>query len=699
MILRRTAVSTFALLASVPAMAEVVELEPIIVTQETGDAFFGKSVSLDTGTVAKTGDAIVETPRSVTVVTAQELAERGAQNVEQALQYSAGVVGGQWGLDSRANWYLVRGFDASTLHDGLPARYGFYNDTKPEPFLLNSVEVLKGPSSGIYGSGAVGGVVNTTSKTAAQEAENLFQVQVGSHDRKQAAVDVSGDLNASGTLRYRFVGLLRDAETQVDHSQDDTVVLAPSITWRPSDDTELTILANYQKSDGSPLIQFASMAGTLLPATGLGNGDYLPNSLFVGEPGFDRFNTEQRAITAMFKHRFNAVWSLNANARYLESDGEYQHAWWAFDNFGSGRYNPDGTINRTFYRAENTLKTWGFDAYGTAEYRFGGFDMRTIVGASYTRGHYDSDTGYGAQVGPIDPFNPVYTGYPTIAVTDTPGTSITETGAYVQQRATYDDRLFVDFGLRYGKIESGPSNGSFGASSIAASDSEWTGNAAVMYRFGNGVAPYVSYAESFRQDAIGSDVNGKAFEPTRGEQYELGIKYQPVGSNTLLTAAVFDLTKSNMTVADPGNPGFQVQTGAASAKGLELELFHRFGDLTVDAAYTYLDSEDAEGDYIAQVPKNAASLWLNYAPEAGALQGWSFGGGVRYNGEAWGGTGTYLTPSYTLYDAAVSYSQDNWLVSLNVQNLTDERYVTTCQGGACYFGDGRNIALTLTSKF
>ncbi|MEG7364398.1 hypothetical protein V5264_32485, partial [Pseudomonas citronellolis] len=135
-------------------------------------------------------------------------------------------------------------------------------------------------------------------------------------------------------------------------------------------------------------------------------------SLFVGEPGFDTFNTEQRAITAMFKHRFNAVWSLNANARYLESDGEYQHAWWAFDNFGSGRYNPDGTINRTFYRAENTLKTWGFDAYGTAEYRLGGFDMRTIIGASYTRGHYDSDTGYGAQVGPIDPFNPVYVGYP-----------------------------------------------------------------------------------------------------------------------------------------------------------------------------------------------------------------------------------------------------------------------------------------------
>ena len=99
------------------------------------------------------------------------------------------------------------------------------------------------------------------------------------------------------------------------------------------------------------------------------------------------------------------------------------------------------------------------------------------------------------------------------------------------------------------------------------------------------------------------------------------------------------------------------------------------------------------------MPKNAASLWLNYEPQEGRLQGWAFGAGVRYNGEAWGGSSTYLTPSYTLYDAAVSYGQDNWLVSLNVRNLSDERYVTTCSGGACYFGDGRNVALTLTTKF
>ncbi|GAB4548737.1 MAG: TonB-dependent siderophore receptor [Ruegeria sp.] len=697
MFFTRAAVSVCALVAAMPALAqEIIELEQITIEGQTSDGFFGESVETNSGTIMKTGDPIAETPRSVSVVTEQQIQQRGARTVEDALKYTVGVTAGQWGVDARSDWSLVRGFSPTTLHDGLPARYGYYNDTTPEPFMLNSVSVLRGPASGLYGSGSVGGVVNTTSKTAAQDAPNLWQLQVGSFDRVQGALDVSGDLNESGTLRYRFVGVARDSKTQVDYSQDDVLALAPSITWRPSEDTELTILGNYQDADRSPLIQFASLYGTLLPATGFGNGTFLPNNLFVGEPGFDKFESEQRSITTMFKHRFNPVWSMNANFRYLEGEAEYQHAWWAFDNIGTGRYNPDGTINRTFYRAENELKTLALDTYATAEYTLGEVQMRTILGASYSRGTYDSDFGYGVQVAPIDPFNPVYTGFNPITVTDTPGTSVDEWGVYAQNRATFDRWIF-DFGLRYGGIETGTSNGSFGATTAAAKDSKWTGNAAIMYLFDNGLAPYVSYATSFQQDAIGADVNGNAFDPTEGEQIELGVKYQPAGTATLLSAAVFDLTKSNLLVADPVNPGFQIQTGEASSRGFEFEAYHSFGEVSVQAAYTYLDTENAAGFEIAQVPEHAASLWLNYAPKG--LPGWQFGGGVRYNGAAWDGVGIQETPAYTLFDTAIAYEQDNWRLALNVSNLTDERYVTTCQSGSCYFGEGRNVALTLTSNF
>ncbi|MFC3614175.1 TonB-dependent siderophore receptor [Lutimaribacter marinistellae] len=697
MSLLRATASVCAIAAALPAFAqEVIELRTITVEGQQTDGFFGESVATGSGTITKTGDPIAETPRSVSVVTTQQIEQRGARSVEEALKYTAGVTAGIWGLDARSDWTLVRGFKPTTLHDGLPARYGYYNDTTPEPFMLDSVAVLRGPASGLYGSGSVGGVVNTTSKTAAQDAPNLWQLQVGSYDRVQGAIDVSGDLNETGTLRYRLVGVARESETQVNYSQDDVLSLAPSITWRPTEDTELTVLANYQDSDRSPLIQFASIYGTLLPATGFGNGDFLDADLFVGEPGFDMFESEQRSITAMFRHRFNTVWSMNANFRYLEGEAEYQHAWWAFDNFTNGRYNADGTINRTFYRAENELKTLALDTYATAEYAMGGVEMRTLLGASYSRGTYDSDIGYGAQNAPLDPFNPVYSGFTPITVTDTPGTSVDEWGIYAQNRATVDNWI-VDLGLRYGRIESGASNGSFGATTTAAEDSAWTGNAAVMYVFDNGLAPYLSYATSFEQDAIGTDVNGNAFDPTEGEQVELGVKYQPAGTDTLLSAALFDLTKSNLLMNDPVNPGFQVQTGEAKSQGLELEAFHSFGEVSVQAAYTYLDTENANGFDIAQVPTHAASLWLNYAPRA--LEGWQFGGGVRYNGTAGDGAGQFTTPAYTLVDTAIAYERDNWRLALNVANLTDERYMTTCQGGACYFGEGRNVALTLSSTF
>ncbi|XDA96729.1 TonB-dependent siderophore receptor [Sulfitobacter sp. LCG007] len=689
--------SVCALAAAMPLQAQdLIELEQITIEGDSADGYFGETVATNTGTITKTGDAIVETPRAVSVITEQQLQQRGARSVEEALKYTAGVTAGQWGLDARSDWSLLRGFSPSTLHDGLPARYGYYNDTTPEPFMLDSVAVLRGPASGLYGSGSVGGVVNTTSKTAAQDAPNLYQLQFGSYGRKQAAIDFGGDLNDAGTLRYRFVGVARDAETQVDYSQDNVLSLAPSLTWRPSEDTELTILANYQNSDRSPQIQFASIYGTLLPATGFGNGDYLPDSLFVGEPGFDKYESEQRSITAMFRHRFNQTWSMNANFRYLEAEAEYQHAWWAYDNVTNGRYNADGTINRTFYRAENTLKSIALDSYATAQYTLGNVEMRSILGASFTRGTYDSDFGYGTQIAPIDPFDPVYTGFNPITVVDTPGTSIDEWGLYAQNRAVMD-RWIVDFGMRYGRIESGSSNGSFGASTVAAEDSKWTGNAAMMYRFDNGITPYVSYATSFQQDAVGTDASGRAFDPTEGEQYELGVKFQPAGTDTLLAASIFDLTKSNLLETDPVNPGFQVQTGQASSRGLELEAYRSFGEVSLQAAYTYLDTENVDGFSIAQAPRHSASLWLNYEPAA--LSGWQFGGGVRYNGTAWDGSDAQSTPAYTLLDAAIAYERDNWRLALNVANLTDERYVSTCQGGACYFGEGRNVLLTLTSTF
>lgn len=695
MIINRLAASGLALAAAAPSAAQTYDLGTLTVMAETG-GFIGDPAATSTGTLLKFDAPIAETPRSVSVVTAQRMHEQAAEDVEEALRYTPGVAAGEYGLDDRSDWFTIRGFSPTVFHDGLQARYGFYNDVKPEPFLLDRVQVLRGPASGLYGNGEVGGIVDTASKTAANRTgDNLVKLSFGDPESAEIGLDWGGALNASGTLSYRLVGLVREATTQVSRSDDDAWAVAPSVTWAPSDDTALTLLYNHQEVDGSPLIQFASIYGTLIEAP---DGGFLDDSLFVGEPGFDRFDAERDSLTLFAEHRLNETWRVDARARWLDAEADYRHAWWAFDDYPT-RYNADGTIDRTVYKAENRLESFTADAYLTAEWRAGAWDATSVIGASFADSEYDSDTGYGAQLGPIDPFDPDYTGVGAFDVTDSPGSEVREAGIYLQNSAVLNDRLHVDFGLRWGEIETTEGAGTFGAPPLVAEDSATTGNVAVLYELGGGVAPYLSYAESFRQEEVGEDAAGNAFEPTRGEQIEIGVKYQPEGTSDLYSIAVWDLEKSNLTQADPANPGFRVQTGEASSRGIELAMQKGWGDFRLDASATLQETENEDGFTIATVPDRYGSLWASWAPAGGALDGVSAGLGLRYVGEKWDGTDSQRTPSYSLLDARLAYRWDRYEAALNVSNIEDERHLTFCGVSECYFGESREVTVSLTAKF
>lgn len=692
----RLAASVLTLAATLPAQAqEAIDLGTITVDAETG-GFVGDPVATSTGTLLKSDAPIAETPRSVGVVTAQQIHEQNAGDVEEALRYAPGVAVGEYGLDDRSDWYTIRGFRPTTFHDGLQARYGFYNDVKPEPFLLDRVQVLRGPASGLYGNGEVGGIVDTQSKTAANlSGDNLVKLSFGDPRSAELGVDVGGPLNASGTLSYRVVGLVRDATSQVDFSGDDAWAIAPSITWAPSEATSLTLLYNRQEVEGSPLIQFASIYGTLLPAP---DGRFLGDDLFVGEPGFDRFDATRDSVTLFADHRFSDAWSVSARARWLDAEADYDHAWWAFDN-PPFRYNPDGTINRTVYKADNSLTMFAADAHATAEWRSGAWEVSSVIGASFAESDYDSDTGFGTQNGPIDPFDPAFTGVSEFDVVDSAASNVREIGVYAQNQAALNDRLHLDFGLRWGRIETDEGAATFAAEGVSAEDSAVTGNVALLYACENGLAPYVSYAESFRQEQVGEDASGDAFDPTRGEQYEIGVKYQPPGTRDLFALALWDLRKSNLTQTDPANPGFQVQTGEARSRGIELSVQKGWGDFRLDASATVQQTENEDGFSIATVPDRYGSAWGTWSPSAGALEGVSAGLGLRYVGEKRDGTDSQSTPSYTLVDARLAYQWDRYEAALNVSNIEDERHVTFCGLSECYFGAAREVGVSLTARF
>lgn len=671
-------------------------LPTLTVEADGNTGFFGVNVAQSAATVMKADIPILETPRSVSVVTQQQMQARGARTIDQALQYSPGVFAGAGGNDSRGDWVLVRGFEPTMFLDGLQSGFGVYNNVREDTFLLESVAVLKGPSGMLYGNGAVGGVVNAASKVPNPNAPNIVELEFGTQKFFQANIDVGGTLGGDGKLLYRLVILGRDADGPVDYSRNDARAVMPSLTWNPTKDTSLTLLAAYQRHDTTPDIQFLSPYGTLHSARRYANGSYLDSDVFIGEPSFNKYDGERKSLTLFASHAFNAVWAIGGTLRYSASDLDYDQAYWYPDASVNGGYNPDGTIDRYAEHAKNDSHAWVGDLHATADFALGRTRHAAMFGVSFTDGRWNYDYGYAETGGPIDPFDPHYTGiaekYP---ITDYPEMRLDQKSIYAQDRVTLFDRLFLDIGLRYDWIETDAESWEEDPSQTLKDD-ELSVSAALLYAFENGVSPYVSYSESFYQEAFGVDRDGNAFKPTKGKQWEAGVKYQPPGTSALFTAAVFDITKSNTLITDPGGPAFMLQEGEAKSRGFELGAQAEWRGFSIDAAYTYLDTEDEEGDPLAAVPENQASAWLQY-DASGRFAGISAGFGARYVGETF--DAGVRTPPVTLYDAMVAYSWDRYRVALNGRNIRDTRNVMGCSPNLCYFGDPRTVSLTLTAAF
>ncbi|MFT4266593.1 MAG: TonB-dependent receptor, partial [Xenophilus sp.] len=274
-------------------------------------------VAKRSATGTKTDTPIIETPQSVSVVTADRIEAIGAVNLKDVLAYTPGVGVAPYGTDSRFDWVSIRGFDAYSpgfYLDGLPMRNnGNFALWRTENYGAERIEVLRGPSSVLYGLGNPGGVVNVISKLPVEEPVHELQVQAGSHQRKQVAGDFSGSLNEDGTLLYRLTGLLRDAELPAGGMRDDHHFLASSLTWKPSADTRITVMSQFGKTRSGVYTRGVLAYGSLLPTA---IGTRIPSDLFLGDPDYNRFNQDQQMVGYQFEHRVNDVWTLRQNARY-----------------------------------------------------------------------------------------------------------------------------------------------------------------------------------------------------------------------------------------------------------------------------------------------------------------------------------------------------------------------------------------------
>jgi iron complex outermembrane receptor protein len=640
-------------------------------------------VATSTRSATKTDTLVLETPRSMSTVTQEQLEDRKPQTLLDAVSYTPGARVGSYGFDPRYDAFSIRGIDVTytgVFRDGLRQVNSPNGLFRLEPYGLEGITILRGPAASIYGASSTGGIVDLISKRPTFLPSREVEVQTGSYGRLQGNFDLSGPVNSDNTFFYRLTGLVRDAGTEIDAVDDDRIVIAPAFTWKPDDTTTLTILGEYMDSTTGGTAAYINNYAT----DAAGNPTSLSigaTRVFAGDKRYNDFRQKQGRIGYELEHRFNDMFTLHQRTRFsaLGTDQEYY-----FGGSGLTREN-----------------NWGIasDTYLESRLRTGTVDHTILTGLDVSRLSYVSKQGFGIVPIGADP-----------VLSYREDQTQTLTGIYIQDQIKWQNwRLTL--GGRHDWLSSEFDSA---GSEFNRDDTKFTGRAALGYVTDFGLAPYVSWGTSFTPNP-GTVLGGSVAEPTTGEQVEVGVKYDLPGVNASLRAAIFDIHQDNAVVyqvVDGLNQ--QVQLDLRS-QGFELEGVASLTDgLNVQASFSYTDARiekltpETVGNRLTSVPYHLASLWLDYTVQEGPAKGLGIAGGVRYVGSSFGDNLNRLVienEPRTYLDAAIRYDLENINPSLkglrfqvNATNLLDEDG-QVCTSNYCYFDEGRKVIASLRYRW
>ncbi|MDL5597889.1 MULTISPECIES: TonB-dependent siderophore receptor [unclassified Pseudomonas] len=659
----------------------------------------------------KTDTALVEAPRSISVATRQQMDDRSVHSLDDAVRYMPGITASSYGSDTRADWLRVRGFEPTQFLDGLPLPKGVYANPKQETWNLDRLALLRGPASSVYGQTPPGGLLDMVSRRPSDVQSSEIQLQYGSDNHRQINFASTGKIDDAGQFLYGLSGVVRDSGTQVDHVDNKRYNIAPSLTWNIDDDTKFTLLTQFTRDDTGITSQFLPVQGTKIDMP-FGKVSHHKN---LGDPDWEYYDRTYYALGYAFEHRLNDVWQFKQNLRYTKSELSFQSL--TPGSYPYTQVDNAGNVGRTSTSVNEDISQFAVDNNFQADFATGDIRHTLLLGLDHQRSNnnYTSIFGDGLTTNVL---NPIY-GQPIVRPARSTAfydyeQKTNQTGLYVQDQMALD-QWRLTLGGREDWVHTGTKFINKADATNTDRDKAFSGNAALSYVFDSGFVPYISYAESF-QPTSGADASStESLKPTEGKQWELGIKYQPPGSKTLLSAAVYDLTQKNVSVSSFVN-GVSItsQTGEVKVKGLELEATSDVTEnLKVIAAYTLAKSEVQngvdKGNRLQLMPNQQASLWTDYTWHSGVLDGFGIGGGVRYTGNTYGDkANTWLgkADAYTVFDASVHYDLgrlDNSLkgasLALNATNLFDKDYISTCDSFYCYYGDQRSVVASATYKW
>ena len=688
-------------IAAVMPPADAAALLPKIdVTGEAGRASLGL-VGLRTATATRTDTPVAEIPQTTNVVTAQQIEMTGATDLNQALRYVPGFA--TFGSDTRTDWYAaLRGFTPTLYVDGVAApNTAVIANWRVDPYTIDSIAVLRGPTSVLYGAGEPGAIVDAHTKLADGERVREAGVQIGNDARKQTMLDIGDKLDPDGRYAYRFVGIARDGNAETGPNADRRVAVAPSFRWRPTADTSLTVSASFLQDHGDISSNFLPASGTVLPNR---NGR-LSQDIYMGDPTFNDYRKKQWSLGYALEHRVNPIWTLQQDVRWSRLSLDDATV------FGNG-FMPGSTTNMMRFAGLFQLNYSRLDIDNRAQARFatGPLEHTLLLGLQFDR-QTTTNSVWLALAPSLDLYHPVYrpvtaaifSGRTSLGHVDQ-YTAMNSLGAYVQDQIRWN-RWTLTLGGREDRVNARFDDRAAGIGT-QQDVSAFSGRVGLTYQGDAGWSPYVSCSTSF-DPVIGVRMYGGGLpKPTRGKQTEAGLRWQPAGRNLMLTAAVYRIDQTNVVTPTPTNLDptgtSSVQTGKVRSRGIELSAVGNVTrELSIVASYVYQDVKNVQANdallnnwpVSVPLPRQMASLWTDWTWHTGALSGLGVGAGVRYQSASAGAPDNSLTvPSATLYDLAMHYEVRHWRFALNVANVFDRRYVSGCQSYAvCVFGNERTV--------
>lgn len=647
----------------------------------------------------KTDTPLFDSPFSLQVVPREVINDQRSATLKDALENVSGVRSNS--NEQEGYSYMVRGFRVLNLYrNSLLASIAV--PTTFETANLESVQVLKGPSSILFGRVDPGGTINMVTKRPLDTPYHSLTQEFGSYGHFRTVWDSTAPLTADGSLAYRLTGSYESSDTFRVFQNIDRFFISPSLLWKISDATEIKFDIQYLDNN--------SQSDTGFPALG-NHPANIPIGRSFQEPNDPMDESHHVLGSYELTHQFNDDWEFHNRFQAIQTNLVKL-------NVAPVGLESNGILHRAVqYQqldgeayATNFDFTGKFDLLGSQHNVLVGFDLfRDSSDYAYTQlGTAELDeslVGFNGNLYDeaidIDIFNPVYGRVDPIKYSQVINTNDSaffsrsgteQYGVYFQDHITLFDKLHILGGGRHdwATVTSAfPDSFKGQADKDEVSEQQFSPRVGILYQPWTWLSLYGSWSNSFGLNN-GKTASGDPLPPETAEQWEAGLKTELFDQRLTATLAFYHLTKNNILTADPStpeDPNDVIAIGQARSQGVELDIVGQITDnIGIIGNYAYTDAEvtrdnsGLQGNKLATVPENSGRLFLTYDfKNHSYLNGWRFGLGVTAVGARAGNNqNNFNLPGYARLDTFAAYSfklgESKITTQINIQNLTDKRY-------------------------